>query len=130
MLRVTREGGYLYLALPNSDRLVDEIGISWTKTRGNLSWYFTRLSRASTIESRVRFHVGLAYGQIKTACRGHKVVCLSKGHAVRSLGRTAGAIAGRVPAAVFDRFSPVGVYFVEKVVVNEGPATNEDADLR
>jgi len=123
MLRVTREGGYLYLAFPNSDRLVDEIGISWTKTKGNLSWYFARLFRASTIESRVRFHIGLAYGQIKTACRGHKVVCLSKGHAVRSLGRTAGAIAGRVPAAVFDRFSPVGVYFVEKAALNEGMET-------
>jgi SAM-dependent methyltransferase len=123
MLRVTRTRGYIYLAFPNSNRLADEVGVRWSMLRANLSWYFSRLFRAFTIENRVRFHIGLAYGQIKTACRGHKVVCLSKGHAVRSLGRTAGAIAGRVPAAFFDRFSPVGVYFVEKTALNEGMET-------
>lgn len=114
MLRVLRKGGLLYLAFPNRDRLIDEIGLSWTKTRGNLVWYFDRAFRAFTIESRVRHHIGLGYGQIRAACRGHRVVCLSQGHAIRSLGKTARGIAGRVPAAFFDRFSPVGVYLVEK----------------
>ncbi len=114
MLRVTRPGGLLYLAFPNRDRLVDEIGLSWTKTRGNLVWYFDRAFRAFSIDSRVRHHIGLGYGQIRAACRGQKVVCLSKGHATRSLGKTARGIARRVPAGFFDRFSPVGVYLVEK----------------
>ncbi len=114
MLRVTRPGGFLYLAFPNRDRLVDEIGLSPAKTKANLAWYFDRAFRAFTIESRVRHHIGLGYGQVSAACRGQKVVCLSKGHATRYLGKTARGIAGRVPAAVFDRFSPVGVYLVEK----------------
>lgn len=114
MLRVTRKGGLLYLAFPNRDRLIDEIGLSWTKTKGNLAWYFDRAFRAFTIESRVRRHIGLGRGQIKAACAGHKVACLSRGHATRSLGGTARGIAGRVPAGFFDRFSPVGVYLVEK----------------
>lgn len=114
MLRVTRPGGFLYLAFPNRDRLVDEIGLGWSKTKSNLAWYFDRAFRSFTIESRVDHHIGLGCGETRVACRGHRVTCLSKGHATRSLGKTARRIAGRIPAGIFDRFSPVGVYLVEK----------------
>jgi SAM-dependent methyltransferase len=125
MIRVTRNGGHLYLAFPNSDRLVDGLGMKWTMLRGNIAWYFVRLFMASSVESRVKHHVGLADGQIRRALQPHKVVCLSKGHAVRSLGRRISALAERVPTAFFDRFSPVGVYFVEKAAVTEGKETKE-----
>jgi SAM-dependent methyltransferase len=119
MLRVTRNKGYIYLALPNSNRLVDELAISFSTLRTNLSWYFKRVFKASTIENRVKHHVGLADGEIRRAFGSHNVTCLSKGHALRSLSRRVKAIAMRVPVSIFDHFSPVCVYFVEKAAVEK-----------
>jgi SAM-dependent methyltransferase len=119
MLRVTRNEGYIYLALPNSNRLVDELAISLSTLRANLSWYFKRAFKASTVENRVKHHVGLADKEIRRVFGSHSVTCLSKGHAVRSLSRRVRAIAMRVPVSVFDHFSPVCVYFVEKVAVEK-----------
>jgi SAM-dependent methyltransferase len=120
MIRVTKDGGYIYMAFPNSDRLVNELGVKYSVLRGNIAWYFVRLFRAHSVESRVTHHVGLADNQVRKALRPHKVMCLSKGHAVRSLGGKASVLAERVPSVIFNRFSPVGVYLVEKAAVTEG----------
>lgn len=119
MIRVTRNGGYIYMAFPNSGRLVNELGMKWSVFGGNIAWYFVRLFVAHSTESRVKHHVGLSDSEVRKVLRTHKVTCLSKGHAVRSLKRKVSRLAEGVPATVFNRFSPVGVYLVEKVPVME-----------
>ena len=76
--RVTKIGGYIYMAMPNLNRIVSDKSL-----KSNLLWYIRRLLKVSTTESRVKHHAGFSHNEIrKMFSSKHRILCLNKEHAL------------------------------------------------
>lgn len=110
--RVTKIGGYIYIAMPNLNRIV-----TGKSLKSNLLWYIRRILKISTTESRVKYHAGFSHNEIRKMFSSNtNILCLNKEHILTILEeKKIKFIFKIIPKTFLNSFSPSNVFIIQKM---------------